>query len=233
MCYKGNFKNCALGGGERGNMAGEYIFTMQGLSKTYGAKSVFKDIHLSFYHGAKIGIVGGNGAGKSTLLGIMAGEIKEFEGQAKALKGTKIGYLPQEPVLEQTKTVRENVEQAFSHIQNMIQEFNDISAKLAEPMDDDAMQKALDKMGRLQDDIDAVDGWELDRQVNVAMDALVLPPDDQKADTLSGGEARRVALCKLLLQKPDMILLDRNPPTIWTRKRCNGWRKPWRTTRAT
>ena len=189
-------------------MAGEYIFTMQGLSKTYGAKSVFKDIHLSFYHGAKIGIVGGNGAGKSTLLGIMAGEIKEFEGQAGALKGTKIGYLPQEPVLEQTKTVRENVEQAFSQIQNMIQEFNDISAKLAEPMDDDEMQKALDKMGRLQDDIDAVDGWELDRQVNVAMDALVLPPDDQKADTLSGGEARRVALCKLLLQKPDMILLD-------------------------
>jgi len=189
-------------------MAGEYIFTMQGLSKTYGAKSVFKDIHLSFYHGAKIGIVGGNGAGKSTLLGIMAGEIKEFEGQAEPMKGTKIGYLPQEPVLDLTKTVRENVEQAFGHIQNMIQEFNDISAKLAEPMDDDEMQKALDKMGRLQDEIDAVDGWELDRQVNVAMDALVLPPDDQKADTLSGGEARRVALCKLLLQKPDMILLD-------------------------
>ena len=111
---------------------------MQGLSKTYGAKSVFKDIHLSFYHGAKIGIVGGNGAGKSTLLGIMAGEIKEFEGEAKPLKGTKIGYLPQEPVLELEKTVRENVEQAFSHIQNMIQEFNDISAQLAEPMDDDA-----------------------------------------------------------------------------------------------
>ena len=189
-------------------MAGEYIFTMQGLCKTYGSKSVFKDIHLSFYHGAKIGIVGGNGAGKSTLLGIMAGEIKEFEGQAQPLKGTKIGYLPQEPVLDQAKTVRENVEQAFAHIQGMIQEFNDISAKLAEPMNDEEMQKALDKMGRLQDEIDAVDGWELDRQVNVAMDALVLPPDDQKADTLSGGEARRVALCKILLQKPDMILLD-------------------------
>ncbi|MCH7543139.1 MAG: energy-dependent translational throttle protein EttA [Proteobacteria bacterium] len=189
-------------------MAGEYIFTMQGLSKTYGAKSVFKDIHLSFYHGAKIGIVGGNGAGKSTLLGIMAGEIKDFEGQAQPLKGTKIGYLPQEPVLDQAKTVRENVEQAFAHIQRMIQEFNDISAQMAEPMDDQAMQKALDKMGRLQDEIDAVDGWELDRQVNVAMDALVLPPDDQQASTLSGGEARRVALCKILLQKPDMILLD-------------------------
>jgi len=189
-------------------MAGEYIFTMQGLGKTYGAKSVFKDIYLSFYHGAKIGIVGGNGAGKSTLLGIMAGEITDFEGQAQPMKGTKIGYLPQEPVLNQAKTVRENVEQAFAHIQGMIQEFNDISAKLAEPMADEEMQKALDKMGRLQDEIDAVDGWELDRQVNVAMDALVLPPDDQTADTLSGGEARRVALCKLLLQKPDMILLD-------------------------
>jgi len=181
---------------------------MQGLCKTYGAKSVFKDIHLSFYHGAKIGIVGGNGAGKSTLLGIMAGEIKDFEGQAQPLKGTKIGYLPQEPVLDQAKTVRENVEQAFGHIEGMIQEFNDISAQLAEPMNDEDMQKALDKMGRLQDEIDAVDGWELDRQVNVAMDALVLPPDDQKASTLSGGEARRVALCKILLQKPDMILLD-------------------------
>ncbi len=189
-------------------MAGEYIFTMQGLCKTYGTKAIFKDIHLSFYHGAKIGIVGENGSGKSTLLGIMAGEDKEFEGQAEAMKGTKIGYLPQEPVLSQDKTVRENVEEAFSHIQQMIQEFNDISAKLAEPMDDDAMQKALDKMGRLQDEIDAVDGWELDRQVNVAMDALVLPADDQIASTLSGGEARRVALCKLLLQKPDMILLD-------------------------
>ena len=189
-------------------MAGEYIFTMQGLCKTYGTKAIFKDIHLSFYHGAKIGIVGENGSGKSTLLGIMAGEDKEFEGQAESMKGTRIGYLPQEPVLNQDKTVRENVEEAFSHIQQMIQEFNDISARLAEPMEDDEMQKALDKMGRLQDEIDAVDGWELDRQVNVAMDALVLPADDQIASTLSGGEARRVALCKLLLQKPDMILLD-------------------------
>ena len=110
--------------------------------------------------------------------------------------------------MNRERTVRENVEEAFGHIQKLIQEFNDISAQLAEPMDDDDMQKALDKMGRLQDEIDAVDGWELDRQVNIAMDALVLPADDQKADTLSGGEARRVALCKLLLQKPDMILLD-------------------------
>ncbi|MFL2948065.1 MAG: energy-dependent translational throttle protein EttA [Nitrospinales bacterium] len=189
-------------------MSGEYIFTMQGLIKRYGRNEVLNGINLSFYHGAKIGIVGENGSGKSTLLKIMAGEDKEFEGQATPLKGSTIGFLPQEPVLDDDQTVRENVEQAFGDIKEMIKEFNDISAKMAEPMSDDEMEKAMDKMGRLQDQIDAVDGWELDRQVEVAMDALVLPADDQKAETLSGGEARRVALCKLLLQKPDMILLD-------------------------
>ena len=189
-------------------MSGEYIFTMQGLIKRYGRNEVLNGINLSFYHGAKIGIVGENGSGKSTLLKIMAGEDKEFEGQAIPLKGSTIGFLPQEPVLDDDQTVRENVEQAFGDIKKMIKEFNAISAKMAEPMSDDEMEKAMDKMGRLQDQIDAVDGWELDRQVEVAMDALVLPADDQKAGTLSGGEARRVALCKLLLQKPDMILLD-------------------------
>ena len=189
-------------------MSGEYIFTIQGLIKRYGRNEVLNGINLSFYHGAKIGIVGENGSGKSTLLKIMAGEDKEFEGQATPLKGSTIGFLPQEPVLDDDQTVRENVEQAFGDIKEMIKEFNDISAKMAEPMSDDEMEKAMDKMGRLQDQIDAVDGWELDRQVEVAMDALVLPADDQKAGTLSGGEARRVALCKLLLQKPDMILLD-------------------------
>ena len=189
-------------------MSGEYIFTMQGLIKRYGRKEVLNGINLSFYHGAKIGIVGENGSGKSTLLKIMAGEDKEFEGQAAPLKGSTVGFLPQEPVLDDDKTVRENVEQAFSDIKSLIEEFNEVSAKMAEPMSDDEMEKALEKMGRLQDQIDAVDGWELDRQVEVAMDALVLPADDQKAGTLSGGEARRVALCKLLLQKPDMLLLD-------------------------
>jgi ATP-binding cassette ChvD family protein len=189
-------------------MSGEYIFTMQGLIKRYGRNEVLNGINLSFYHGAKIGIVGENGSGKSTLLKIMAGEDKEFEGQATPLKGSTIGFLPQEPVLDDDQTVRENVEQAFGDIKKMIKEFNAISAKMAEPMSDEEMEKAMDKMGRLQDQIDAVDGWELDRQVEVAMDALVLPADDQKAGTLSGGEARRVALCKLLLQKPDMILLD-------------------------
>ena len=189
-------------------MSGEYIFTIQGLIKRYGRNEVLNGINLSFYHRAKIGIVGENGSGKSTLLKIMAGEDKEFEGQATPLKGSTIGFLPQEPVLDNDQTVRENVEQAFGDIKKMIKEFNAISAKMAEPMSDDEMEKAMDKMGRLQDQIDAVDGWELDRQVEVAMDALVLPADDQKAGTLSGGEARRVALCKLLLQKPDMILLD-------------------------
>lgn len=189
-------------------MSGEYIFTMQGLIKRYGRNEILNGINLSFYHGAKIGIVGENGSGKSTLLKIMAGEDSEFEGQAAPLKGSTIGFLPQEPVLDDDKTVRENVEQAFSDIKKLIEEFNEVSAKMAEPMSDDEMEKAMEKMGRLQDQIDAVDGWELDRQVEVAMDALVLPEDNQKANTLSGGEARRVALCKLLLQKPDMLLLD-------------------------
>ena len=189
-------------------MSGEYIFTMQDLTKHYGRNDVLKGINLCFYHGAKIGIVGENGSGKSTLLKIMAGEDQEFEGRAAPLKGTTIGFLSQEPSLDNEQTVRENVEQAFGDIKKMIEDFNEISAKMAEPMSDEEMEKALEKMSRLQDQIDAAGGWELDRQVEVAMDALVLPPDDQKAGTLSGGEARRVALCKLLLQKPDMILLD-------------------------
>ena len=189
-------------------MAGEYIFTMSGLTKTYGSKTVLENINLCFYHGAKIGIVGENGSGKSTLLRIMAGEDREFDGKADPLKSTRSGFLSQEPQLDMEKTVRENVEDAFADIKKLIDEFNEVSAKMAEPMSDDEMEKALEKMGRLQDQIDAVDGWELDRQVNVAMDALVLPPDEQKASTLSGGEARRVAMCHLLLQKPDIILLD-------------------------
>jgi len=189
-------------------MAGEYVFTISGLSKTYGAKTVLENINLSFYHGAKIGIVGENGSGKSTLLKIMAGEDAEFAGKADPLKGTRIGFISQEPHLDMNKTVRENVEDAFSEIKKLLNEFNEVSAKMGEPLPDDEMEKALEKMGRLQDQIDAVDGWELDRQINVAMDALVLPPDDQQSSTLSGGEARRVALCRTFLQKPDILLLD-------------------------
>jgi energy-dependent translational throttle protein EttA len=189
-------------------MAGEYIFTMQGMTKVHGGKTVLENINLSFYHGAKIGFVGQNGAGKSTLLRIMAQEDKEFDGTAQPLKGTKIGFLPQEPKLGSNLTVREAVEKAFQETKKIIEEFNEVSASMANPMSDEEMGKAMEKMGRLQDAIDAVDGWELDRQVNVAMDALVLPPDDQDVSTLSGGEARRVALCKILLEKPDMLLLD-------------------------
>ena len=189
-------------------MAGEYVFTISGLSKTYDAKTVLENINLSFYHGAKIGIVGENGSGKSTLLKIMAGEDTEFDGKADPLKGTRIGFISQEPHLDMNKTVRENVEDAFLEIKKLLNEFNEVSAKMGEPLSDDEMEKALEKMGRLQDQIDAVDGWELDRQINVAMDALVLPPDDQQPSTLSGGEARRVALCRTLLQKPDILLLD-------------------------
>ncbi len=189
-------------------MAGEYVFTMSGLTKAYGPKTILENIHLSFYHGAKIGIVGENGSGKSTLLKIMAGEDKEFDGQAEPLKGTRVGFIAQEPCLDMDRTVRENVEDAFAEIKKLLDQFNEVSAKMGEPLADDEMGKALEKMGRLQDQIDAVDGWELDRQINVAMDALVLPPDDQKASTLSGGEARRVALCRTLLQKPDILLLD-------------------------
>ncbi len=189
-------------------MAGEYIFSISGLSKTYGSKKILENIHLSFYHGAKIGFVGENGSGKSTLLNIMAGQDKEHDGRAEPLSGTVIGYMPQEPQLDPSQTVRDSVEEAFAPIKQMIDEFNEVSASMANPMSDEEMGKAMEKMGRLQDAIDAADGWELDRQIDVAMDALVLPPDDQNTGTLSGGEARRVALCRLLLQKPDILLLD-------------------------
>ena len=142
-------------------MSGEYIFTMQDLIKRYGRNEVLSGINLCFYHGAKIGIVGENGSGKSTLLKIMAGDDQEFEGRATPLKGTTIGFLPQEPALDNEQTVRENVEQAFEDIKKMIEEFNEVSAKMAEPMSDKEMEKAIEKMGRLQDQIDAADGWEL------------------------------------------------------------------------
>jgi ATP-binding cassette ChvD family protein len=188
-------------------MAGEYIFTIDGLSKSHGAKKLFEDIRLSFYHKAKIGIVGENGSGKSTLLRIMAGVEKEYMGKAEPKKGIQIGYLPQEPRLSPDKTVRQEVEEAFAPLKNKIRDYEKISEDLA-AMDPDAMEKALEKMGKLQEEIEAADGWNLKTHVDVAMDAMVLPPDDTLCPVLSGGEARRVALCKMLLQKPDILLLD-------------------------
>jgi energy-dependent translational throttle protein EttA len=202
-------------------MPGEYIFTIEDLSKSYGPKSIFKEIYLSFYHKAKIGIVGENGSGKSTLLRIMAGEEKDFHGKAEPKKGARIGYLPQEPRLNPDKTVREEVEEAFAGIKAMVEEYEKVSESLSAPMSEADMEKAMEKMGRLQEAIEAADGWELKRHVDVAMDALVLPPDDQKAGTLSGGEARRVALCKMLLQKPDILLLDE--PTNHLDAETVGW----------
>jgi ATP-binding cassette ChvD family protein len=189
-------------------MAGEYIFTIEGLSKSYGPKILFKDIYLSFYHKAKIGIVGENGTGKSTLLRIMAGTEKDFHGTAAPKKGVRIGYLPQEPRLDAAKTVREEVESAFDALTQMLKEYDRVSESLSSPLSDADMEKAMEKMGRLQETIEAADGWNLKHHVDVAMDALVLPPDDLSTSKLSGGEARRVALCKLLLQKPDILLLD-------------------------
>jgi ATP-binding cassette ChvD family protein len=190
-------------------MAGEYIFTMRDLRKVVPPKQeILKGIYLSFYPGAKIGVLGANGSGKSTLLRIMAGVDTDFLGEAKPLPGTKIGYLPQEPQLDPAKDVRGNVMDGVRTQQAVLDQFNEISAKFAEPMDDDEMNKLLEKQGRLQDQIDHLGLWELDHKVEMAMDALRLPPGDADVSTLSGGEKRRVALCRLLLEQPDMLLLD-------------------------
>ncbi len=190
-------------------MAPQFIYVMKGLRKVVPpSRIILDDIWLSFYPGAKIGVLGANGAGKSSLLRIMAGVDQEFQGEAWAHKGTKIGYLPQEPQLDPTKDVRGNVEEALRAQRDMMNRFNEISMAFAEPMDDDQMNKLLEEQGNLQEYIDAHDLWNLDNKIEVAMDALRLPPGDADVTTLSGGEKRRVALCKVLLEEPDMLLLD-------------------------
>jgi energy-dependent translational throttle protein EttA len=190
-------------------MAGEYIFTMRDLRKVVPpSREILKGIHLSFFPGAKIGVLGANGAGKSSLLRIMAGVDKDFLGEARPLPGTRIGYLPQEPQLDATKDVRGNVMDGVREQQAILDQFNEITGKFAEPMDDDEMTRLLEKQGNLQERIDALGLWELDHKVDMAMDALRLPPGDADVDKISGGERRRVALCRLLLEQPDMLLLD-------------------------
>ena len=190
-------------------MAGEYIFTMRDLRKVVPpSREILKGIYLSFFPGAKIGVLGANGAGKSSLLRIMAGVDKDFLGDARPLPGTRIGYLPQEPQLDPGKDVRGNVMEGVREKQALLDQFNEISAKFAEPMDDDEMARLLEKQGNLQERIDTLGLWELDHKIDLAMDALRLPPGDAEVSKISGGERRRVALCRLLLEEPDMLLLD-------------------------
>ena len=191
-------------------MAGpQFIYVMKGLKKVIPpSRIILDDIWLSFYPGAKIGVLGPNGAGKSSLLKIMAGVDQDFQGEAWAHKGTKIGYLPQEPQLNESLDVRGNVELGVKAQRDLLTKFEAISAKFAEPMSDDEMNALIEEQGKVQERIDALDLWNLDNKIEVAMDALRLPPGDAGVTTLSGGEKRRVALCRLLLEEPDMLLLD-------------------------
>ncbi|HWL80041.1 MAG TPA: energy-dependent translational throttle protein EttA [Roseomonas sp.] len=187
----------------------QYVYVMKDLTKSYpGGREIFKGITLSFLPTAKIGVLGPNGAGKSTLMRIMAGQDKEFGGEAWAAEGVKIGYLSQEPQLDPTKTVGENVRDAFGTLAADLERFNEISMKFAEEMSEDEMNALLAEQAELQERIDAANGWELDRTVDIALDALRCPPAESAVTHLSGGERRRVALCKLLLEKPDLLLLD-------------------------
>ena len=190
-------------------MANEIIYTMKGVGKVIPPKKyILKDIYLSYFYGAKIGILGGNGAGKSTLMKIMAGIDQDFLGEAFPARDLKIGYLQQEPELDEEKTVRENIEEALGELTTALKEFNEISMKFAEPMSDDEMNDLLEKQAKLQDIIDSQNGWELDHKLDKAMDALRCPPADTIVKNISGGEKRRVALTKLLLSEPDILLLD-------------------------
>ena len=189
-------------------MSKQYIYTITDLTKKHGPREVLKEIHLAFYPGAKIGVLGRNGTGKSTLLRIMAGQDQEFDGEARLTDGFTCGYLAQEPQLNPEKDVWGNVEEAVAPRRAMLDRYNQISMELAEPMDDKQMMKLCDEMARLQDEIETSNTWNLDREIEVAFDVMNLPPRDADVTKLSGGERRRVALCKLLLERPDLLLLD-------------------------
>ena len=184
------------------------IYSMIGVSKFYNKKPVIKDISLSFFHGAKIGVLGLNGSGKSTVLRIMAGVDHEYNGRITMTPGFTIGYLEQEPLAGETKTVLEIVKQGAQEQVDLLTEFNDINAKFAEPLDDDAMNQLIERQGEVQEKLDNLDAWDIESRLEMAMDALRCPPGDTSVNVISGGERRRVALCRLLLQKPDILLLD-------------------------
>ena len=189
-------------------MPPKFIFEMNDVSKSFGKQEVLKNISLSFFYGAKIGVIGENGSGKSTLLKIMAGLDKDFQGETKLAANMKLRYVAQEPQLELEKTVRENLLTAIKPTLDMVERFNEISQQLAEPQSDEKMNKLLEELAVYQDKIDACEGWETDRLIDIVSDAMVLPPDDTPVGRLSGGERRRVALCMALLEKPDLLLLD-------------------------
>ncbi|QBG46021.1 energy-dependent translational throttle protein EttA [Verrucomicrobia bacterium S94] len=202
-------------------MAGEYVYTLENLTKQHGAKTILDDVNLSFFFGARIGVIGGNGSGKSSLLKIMAGLDDEFMGQCIIAKNTKIGYLEQEPELTPGKTVQECVMEGVAEQQAKLDRYDEIWELLGGELSDEESDKLNDEVARLQDEIDANNLWEIDRQVEMAMDALRLPEGDQVVDVLSGGEKRRVALCRLLLQNPDVLLLDE--PTNHLDAESVGW----------